>query len=242
MKNKNVNIYRRLLKYPPFAVSRGRGGAMMIKHKLRNHNEIIATAPECVTTEDAEKLFTLCFLAQINKSYKLINTEKFGKMAEITVFIWDIRKLTNCNDDNYIYQALDKITGIKIQYNFSKHKSTTHIIHKVNFNQDTGEINVLMDLYMFKNFTEKSLTINIEKYTSLSPSAKNLYGFIATNQSIIFKENTLIERTVIRAERKDKAQSILKRALTELKNNHIILNFKIEKKDGQRLINIERES
>ncbi len=80
MENKNVNIYRRLLKYPPFAVSR-KGGAMTINHKLKNGKEIIATAPEYVTTEDAEKLYTLCYIAQIYKNYKIINTEKFGKMS-----------------------------------------------------------------------------------------------------------------------------------------------------------------
>lgn len=242
MENKNVNIYRRLLKYPPFALSRGKVGAMIIKHKLKNGKEIIATAQEYVTVEDAEKLYTLCYIAQKNKNYNIINTEKFGKMAEITVFMWDIRKLTNCHDDNYINSALNRIAGIKIQYNFSKRNSTTHIIYASNFNEDTGEINVLMDINMFKNFAEKSLTIDIEKYNSLPPVGKNLYGFIATNTSNIFKENTLIERTVIQAKRKNKAQDILRKAITELKNNNIIKNFKIEKKDGQRFIKIERQS
>ena len=241
MENKNVNIYRRLLKYPPFAVSR-KGGAMIVKHKLRNGKEIIATSPEFVTVEDAEKLYTLCYIAQHNKSYNIINTEKFGKMAEITAYVWDIRRQTNCHDDVYIYQALDRITGIKIQYNFTKQESTTHIIHIVNFNHETGEINILMDLNMFKNFSGKSLTIDIEKYNLLRPVAKNLYGFIATNPSNIFRENTLIERAVIQAKRKNKAQNILIKAITELKNNNIIKNFKIEKKDGQRFIKIERQT
>jgi hypothetical protein len=243
MENKNVNIYRRLLKYPPFAVSRGKGGgSMIIKHKLKNGKEIIATAPEYVTVEDAEKLYALCYIAQNKKSYSIISTEKFGKMAEITVFVWDIRKLTNCHSDSFINQALNRIALIKIQYNFAKKSSTTHIIYTANFDEDTGEINVLMDLNMFKNFAEKSLTINIEKYALLRPVAKNLYGFIATNSSNIFKENTLIERSVIQAKRKNKAQDILGKAITELKNNNIIKNFKIEKKDGQRFIKIERQS
>ena len=242
MKNKNVNIYRRLLKYPPFAVSRGKGGAMIIKHKLKNGKEIISTAPEYVTVEDAEKLYTLCYIAQENKNYNIINTEKFGKMAEITVFMWDIRKLTNCHDDNYINSALNRIAGIKIQYNFSKRNSTTHIIYASNFNEDTGEINVLMDINMFKNFAEKSLTIDIEKYNSLTPVAKNIYGFIATNPSNIFRENILIERAVIQSKRKNKAQDVLKGALTKLKEKKIIQDFKIIKKDGQRFIKIERQS
>jgi hypothetical protein len=241
MENKNVNIYRRLLKYPPFAVSR-KGGAMIISHKLKNGKEIISTAAEYVTVEDAEKLYALCYIAQMNKSYRIINTEKFGKMAEITVFIWDVRKLTNCHNDGYIYQALDRITGVKVRYNFVKNISTTHIIYAANFNQDTGEINVLMDLNMFKNFTEKSLTIDIEKYTSLTPVAKNLYGFIATNPSNIFKENTLIERAVIQAKRRNKAQDILKKALNKLKEANIIQDFKITKKEGKRIIEIERQN
>ncbi len=241
MKNKNVNIYCRFLKYSPFAVSR-KGGAMTIKHMLKNGKEIIAASAEHVTTEDAEKLYSLCYIAQKNRSYKIITTEKFGKMAEITAFIWDIRKLTNCNDDDYIYNALVRITWIKISYNFPKHKSTTHIIHKVNFDTETGEINVLMDMNIFRNFVNKSLTINIEKYNSLPPVAKNLYGFIATNPANVFKEDTLIERAVIKAKRNNKARDILKRALTKLKEKRIIKDFKIEKRDGRRIINIIRQS
>ncbi|MCL4546260.1 MAG: hypothetical protein M1576_00770 [Deltaproteobacteria bacterium] len=193
MENKNVNIYRRLLKYPPFAVSR-KGGAMIISHKLKNGKEIIAIAPEYVTVEDAEKLYTVCYLAQRDETFKIINTEKFGKMAEITVFIWDIRKLTNCNDDGYIYKALDRITGIKIQYNFEKNKTSVHIINAVKFNQKTGEINILMDLTMFKNFAGKSLTINIEKYNSLTPVAKNLYGWISHNKPVQYIQRKYANR------------------------------------------------
>lgn len=236
--NNKVDIYRRLLKYPPFSVSR-RAGAMTIKHTLKE-GEITATCIEYVTSEDAEKLYALCYVAEKNKTYKIIKTEKFDAIAELTTNIWEIRKLTNCNDDMYIYKALDKITGIKISYNFEKKKSSTHIIHAVKFNQATGEINVLMPLQMFKNFQIKSLSIDIEKYSKLTATAKNLYGYLATNSGEIFTENLLIERTTIQAKRKDNAQKLLKTALNELKAEHIIKDFKITKKDGERQIIVDK--
>ena len=237
-KTKKVDIYRRLLKYPPFAVSR-KAGSMTIKHTLKE-GEITATCIEYVTSEDAEKLYALCYLAQKNKTYKIIKTEKFNEIAELTTNIWEIRKLTNCNDDMYIYKALDKITGIKISYNFEKKKSSTHIIHAVKFNQATGEINVLMPLQMFKNFQIKSLSIDIEKYSKLTATAKNLYGYLASNSGNLFNEDLLIERTTIQAGRKDKAQNSLKKALNELKKEFIIKDFKITKKDGERQIIIDK--
>ena len=239
-KTKKVDIYRRLLKYPPFVVSR-KAGAMTIKHKLKE-GEITATCAEHVTTEDAEKLYALCYVVQKNKTYKIIKTDKFDEIAELTTNIWEIRKLTNCNDDMYIYKAIDKITGVKISYNFGKKKSSTHIIHAVKFNQATGEINVLMPLQMFKNFQIKTLSINIEKYSKLSATAKNLYGYLSSNSGILFNENLLIERTTIQAKRKDNAQKFLKTALNELKKEFAIKDFKITKKDGERQIIIDKYS
>ena len=240
-KTKKVDIYRRLLKYPPFAVSR-KAGAMMIKHTLKTGDTIIATAAEYVTSEDAEKLYALCYIVEKNKTYKIIKTEKFDEIAELTANIWDIRKITNCNDDMYIFKALDRITGIKISYNFGKKKSSTHVIHAVNFNQETGEINVLMPMRMFKNFQIKSLSIDIDKYSRLSATTKNLYGFIASNSGNLFNENLLIERTVINTQYKCKAQQMIKKSLNELKKEFIIKDFKITKKDGQRQVIIDKYS
>ncbi len=238
MKTKNVDVYRRILKYPPFSLSR-KAGAMNIKHKLEK-GEIVASCAEHVTSEDAEKLYALCYAVQKNKTYKVIKTEKFDEIAELTANIWDIRKLTNCNDDMYIYKALDRITGIKISYNFGKKKSSTHIIHVVKFDQNTGEINVLMPLDMFKNFQIKALSIDIEKYSKLSATAKNLYGYLATNSGILFHEELLVERAVIQNNRKCNDQTALKKALSELKKEYIIKDFKISKKDGKRQVSVEK--
>jgi hypothetical protein len=214
---------------------------MTIKHKLKE-GEITATCTEYVTSEDAEKLYALCYIVEKNKTYKIIKTEKFDEIAELTTNIWEIRKLTNCNDDMYIYKALDRITGIKIKYDFGKKKSSTHIIHAVKFNQATGEINVLMPIQMFKNFQIKALSIDIEKYSNLSATAKNLYGYLATNSSEIFNESLLIERAVVQASRKSEEQRAIKRALNELKKEYIIKDFKIEKKDGKRQVILNKYS
>ena len=240
-KNKTVDVYRRLLKYPPFAVSR-KAGTMTIKHKLKHGGEITAACLEHVTTEDAEKLYALCYIVQKNKTYNIIQTEKFDKIAELTANIWDIRKIVNCNDDMYIYKAIDRIAGIKISYNFGKNKSSTHIIHAVKFNKATGEINVLMPLDMFRNFKTKALNIDIEKYSKVSATAKNIYGYISTNSGNIFNEDLIAERAVIQnnSNRKCEMQRAIKRAFNELKKEHIIKDFQISKINGKRQIIIDK--
>ena len=92
----------------------------------------------------------------------------------------------------------------------------------------------------FKAFLEKAANINIEKYIELKPVAKNLYGYVATNSGNMYREDILIERTASGATRKDKAQSIIRESFAELKNSHIINDFKIVKKGSQRYISIDK--
>jgi hypothetical protein len=232
--NKNVKIYRRLLKYSPF-VPRRKDGVMKIIHNLKGNRRIEAIAPEFVSVSDAEKLYVAIYIAN-----KTQNISIDGSQALFSVYIKDIKKACNINNENYIFEALKRITQITITYYFTKTKRVFHIIDAVDFNSNTGVVKIKMPSETFKAFLEKAAHINIEKYIELKPVAKNLYGYISSNSSNMFRENLLIERTASGATRKDKAQSIIRESFAELKNSHIINDFKIVKKGGQRYINIKK--
>ena len=230
----NVKIYRRLLKYPPFAPRRS-AGVMKIIHHLKGNKKIEATAPEYVSVSDAEKLYVAIYIAN-----KTQNISIDGSQASLSVFIKDIKKTCNINNENYIFESLKRITQITISYYFPKTKRVFHIIDAVDFNTENGIVKIKMPKEIFKAFQEKAANIDIHKYVQLKPVAKNLYGYVATNSCNMFKENLLIERTASDATRKDNAQSIIKESFAELKNSHIINNFKIVKKGGQRYISIDK--
>lgn len=238
-KKTTVEVYNKLLKYPPFA-SKRLVGTMKIVHNLAGGKSITTIAPEYVTTEDAEKLYILCFFAQKNKSYHIIETENFGKIVELSAEINDIRKMSNNNNDEHIINSLKRIKQITIHFEFKNKKRSTGVIHDIIYDPKTGKINVLMSVKMFNNFANKALTLDIANYAKMTPGTKNLYSFIISNSGDKFKEDLMIERAVIQAGRKDTAQRILKENLNELKENHIIIDFEITKKDRKRYINIRK--
>jgi hypothetical protein len=123
----DVKIYNRLLKYPPFVCKR-RPGVMKIVHNLENGGSITIIAPEAVTTDDGEKLYVLCYITQKNNTYNLVETEKFGKIAEMTCNINEIRKIVKNNDDENILNSLERITKITISGDFLKKTKSSHII------------------------------------------------------------------------------------------------------------------
>ena len=235
----NIKIYKKLLKYPPFVCQR-RAGIMEIVHNLTNGGSVTIIAPEAVTTEDGEKLYVLCYIAQKNNTCNLVETEKFGTIAELTCNINEIRKIVNNNDDKSIVNSLKRITGITIAFDFKNKKRTLHIISDTKYNAVTGEINVLMSLTMFNNFIKRPFNIDIENYAKLSPVGKNLYCYIVSNSARDFTEKLLIERAVIRSSRYNDCQRTLKKALDELKEKHIIKDFETKKNNGQRHIIINK--
>ena len=117
-----------------------------------------------------------------------------------------------------------------------------HPLIKYSFQPQTGILTLFLDKNFYSACDSKALQIDISKYSKLSATGKNLYGFIASNSGEIFTESLLIERAVIQAERIDNAQMFLKRALNELKKEHIIKDFKIEKKGGKRQVIIDKYS
>lgn len=201
-----VEVYRRILKYPPFTPGRA-GGVMHIKHQLTD-GYIEATAPEHVTTEDAEKMFVCIVLAKEKRSEE--------KTITTSCHIADVRKIINCNDDKYIERALKRTAKLTLSMHFSKKTIVTHIIHYVELDYATGIITIVWDRLIYDACKTKALTLNLSLYIRLTPVAKNLYSFLIANQGREFYEDTVVERCVIKAKRKDKAQEMLKKALNEL--------------------------
>jgi hypothetical protein len=246
-KDDKVSIYRRILKYPPFAV-RKKSGAMLITHNTA-HGKVVARAVEYVTTEDAEKLYCIIYIAQKNNTVTAIpvSDKDFGDIIRVDVEIKDIKKIVNSHDETSILNSINRLQSLDITYfELEKKKIVSQIgIHpllKYLFQSGTGILTLFLDKNFYNACNDKALQIDISKYSKLSATGKNLYGFIASNSGEIFTESLLIERAVIQAERKDKAQNSLKKALNELKKEYIINNFKIEKKDGIRQIVIEKYS
>jgi hypothetical protein len=242
---KFVNIYRRVLKYPPFAAGK-KSGAMLITHNTKE-GKIIATAHEWITTEDGEKLYNIMYIAQKNKQVKIINIDdnKLKNIIRIDVNIKDIKKLTNNHNESKILDSIRRLKTLVITYQeISKNKIITekaiNIIIQYDFDAKSGILTLYINREFYLACENKNLTINLSIYNKLTATSKNLYSFIATNTGTIFTENLLIERAVIFNKRQCDNQTAIKKALSELKNEHIIKNFIISKKDGKRLINIDK--
>ncbi len=246
-KDDKVSIYRRVLKYPPFAVSK-KSGAMLITHNTA-HGKVVARAVEYVTTEDAEKLFCIMYISQKNNTVKTISVsdKDFGNIIRIDVNIKDIKKIVNSHDETSILGSIRRLQNLDITYFEIEKKKTIsevgiHPLLKYSFQAQTGILTLFLDKNFYNACNDKTLQIDISKYSKLSATGKNLYGFIASNSGEIFTESLLIERAVIQASRKSEEQRAIKRALSELKKEFIIEDFKITKKDGERQIIIDKYS
>jgi len=240
-KNKdNVDIYRRVLKYPPVAVSR-KDGPMKIKHNV-NGGSVVIEAPEHVTSEDFEKLYAAMYITQ-NGNGKITRSD-IAKTVKIQLHVSSLRAITRCNDDFYIRDALQRVAKITITYDNHADKKyiVMHILNRAELDEKTGIIDLHIDQDFYNRCIEEPLSISIDTYCSLSPTAKNLYSFLISNSASTFLEDTLIERAVIQTPYHYKAQAILKKTLDELVVKHIIKAWKRYKKNGKWHIEIDRYS
>lgn len=243
--DKKVSIYRRILKYPPFAVSK-KSGAMLITHHTKN-GKIVARAAEYITTEDGEKLFCIMYIAQKNNTVKTISVsdEDFGNIIRIDVLIKDIKKIVNSHDERSILNSISRLLSLDITYfETSKNKIISetgiHPLLKYSFQAQTGVLTLFFDKNFYNACNDKELQIDISKYSKLNATGKNIYSFIASNSGNLFNENLLLERAVINTQYKFKAQQMLKKSLNELKKEFIIKDFQIIKKDGERQVIIDK--
>lgn len=231
-----VNIYRGVLKYPPFSVQK-KHGSMRIVHHLSGGGEVICEAIHAVTVNDAEKIFAAVFYSQ--------NVVE-GEMGTLrgTVKMQDIRRITGCNDDAAILVALRRAAGLVItcKYEATKTMTVTHLIHKIVYRKDEGQVDVLFDTDFYNACREKGLMLDLETYCGLSPTAKNLYSFLTTNSGDKFRSKLLIERSCIFAKRHSNARKSLFRSLNELRDRGIINSFSVEKEDRVDFVCIEKEA
>lgn len=235
-----VELYRRLLKYPPFAVGR-QPGPMRIVHHLAG-GEVVAVAAETVTAEDAEKLYAAIYIAQSQSvEVRRIDYEGVAAVA-FKVHIYAISQLTNCRNYDYIVAALSRLRALTITYNFQSTLVTTGLLHAIKYDKDTGNITILAWADIWDACSTKALTLNLSIYCQLSPSAKNLYSFLATNSGNKFAADTLIERSVIRASRSDNCRMLLDRALSELTEYGVIQSWGRAKTSGGYTYEIKRYS
>jgi len=233
-----LEIYRRVLKYPPFLTNRRyHKGNMEIRRKVRN-GEVIARSVEPVTVEDAEKLYALLL---VSREPKLL-TYKDIEVVGITAYMADIRRLTGNARYDHIKESLKRIAGLVIEFvnHTEKKYMITHLLHDVQYNEKTCEITALVNAKFYRLCKEQGLKINFETYAKLSPVAKNLYSFLISNSGNVFTEDLLIDRAVIQTNRKNNAQALLKNALNDLVSCHAIKSWERYKNNGQWFIKITR--
>lgn len=223
---KEIEIYDRILKYPPFTVRRSEG-PMRIEHQLENGGKVIAESLETVTTEDAEKLFVAIFFIQTNgsaKDWKYNNIE----VTAGEVNIRDIIRLTNCKDENYIHKSLKRIAKLSISWNFPDgRQGVTHILHEVEYDPRTGNLTLLFNKHFFRLCLEKYLTLDVVLFCKLSPTAKNLYAYLCSNPAEKFHEETLFERAGIKTSEIRNKRISLRKTLNELVSHKYIFSYKI---------------
>lgn len=236
----NIEVYRRILKYSPFALKRRKGIHQSIHH-LSSGGTITAVAPEAVTVEDAEKLYALIL---VGNEGQMIEAHNGFSVIAVSAKFSDIKNATHAHDYKAIKKALERITMLTIKYRYVKNDKDdyiiTHIIHKIKLDENKNTITALFDCDFWKACKEKSLTMHFPTYQSLAPATKNMYGFIITNSGNIFTEDLLIERAALTEGRRDNRQKIIKKALQELTDKAIIDKYEVVKKNGTRLYRIYR--
>lgn len=237
-KSKTVEIYHRLIKYPPWALKR-RPGAMKIVHQLHG-GRVEYTAKEYITPEDSEVLYAALYLAQ-NKQASVYHAtiDKFDLTA-VSIWDTDLMKLLNTHNRDRIIASLRRLRTLTISFHTPDSVYTTGVLHSIKYDFSTGTVSLLFPSELWHAFSTKTLTLNLDKYLILSPAAKNLYQFLYSNSASHFNENTLIQRTNIESSRMDNAQAQLHKALNELAAQHIIAEWKLEKCNGIRYIRIDR--
>lgn len=203
---------------------------------LRNGEKIEISSPHYVTTTDAEKLYFTMVYGRQGRRLK----EGGIDVIVLYIHIYDLSKKIGNNDYENILQSLERIMDLRISYSGKGIKDITHFLHKVFYDRNTGYIQVLVDYNFYIACINEGLRLDFEKYGVLNPVSKNLYCYLISNSNNKFREELLIDRTNISASRKDKAQSMLRKSLQELKDKYIIEDFIIEKKKGQRFVIIKQ--
>lgn len=235
-----VEIYRRILKYPPF-VTRRKPGPMEVVHVLRNGGRVIARSVETVTPEDWEVMLAIALLVQRQSAKAYHSSNEKIDVVVVETKIASIAKLLCSNNYNRVWESIRRMKLLTIEYHFPEGKMILSLVHKAAWNRNDNSISIMLDKGFWKYCTEKPLTIDFNMYTLInSPVAKNLYSFIIANPANRFDEDTLIERAVINANRKDNARAILTDALNELVEKHVIDSYARTQQNDRWIYEIKR--
>lgn len=224
----DLQIYRRLLKYSPFLLKRHEG-PMKVEHTLENGAVVRAVAPQAVTVEDAEKLFTLIYLIQTKGLPTTIMMHGNIKVIATTCNIKDIAKVLNTHNYPSIIDALGRVKELTLHFPIlEKHQHLdTSLLHENIYDAKNGQIEILLNFNFYVSCINKGLHINLQRYLSLSPTTKNLYAYLCSNPSLKFKEELLFERTGINSGRTADKRASLKKGLNELVKLKYIFSYKI---------------
>lgn len=236
-----VEIYRRILKYPPFACRR-KPGPMEVVHVIGG-GRAISRAVETVTPEDWEVMLAIALLVQRGEVKVHHSHDEKIDVVVVETTMARVAKLLCTNNYDRVWQSIRRLKLLVIEYHFSRGKMIMSLIHKAAWNRSTNSISIMLDEGFWKYCTEKPLTIDFNMYTLInSPVAKNLYSYITANSANRFDEDTLIERAVIHASRTDNARAILIDALNELVEKHVIDSYTKTKQNGKWVYEIKRKN
>lgn len=229
MKNKNVNIYSRLVKYPMFPVS----PKTYVEQDIKGYKAIM-TSKYPVSVNTGEKLFGILYLLKIGSAeithFKTENLEfKDDEVIIISFKMSEYAKLFDTHDYNDLLDELDKLQGITISYEYPRGgRWTTSPI--LAYKYKDGKIKVIMERLFFDLCNNYPLYINYECYTKLNKLEKNIYKILISNlNKNKISIETLMERCLTSLSSKKDFKKKLKRCIQKLIQLNILENAQITK-------------
>lgn len=237
-----VEIANKLLHYSPFSISRIREENYFYKRKYSSF-ELVIRADVTLNQQDNDVFKAIIRLMQIAYKNDAISkqTIKIGNdennpsnsytVAAAMFYLSDIVNLSR-SKWTFVIDSLERLQSLRIKYKNKRYTIYSTPLPKIAIDEKDRTVNVFFDYDLFeKNITkETSLTQNLTHFTALKSNvAKALYDFITANSSLHkFKETTLFLRLDLENMPKRFARREVKKAFTEMKDNHIIKDSKCQ--------------
>lgn len=242
---KEIDIYHRILRYCPFALTQKRKKGMDITKYLPGGGRIRITCFETANFEDADVLFAIAYLASLAavENAATVFEHEHVKTIRASFYIRDISLLIHSNDYHFIKNSIERLTSLTIFYSDKKKSEPQRFLQHFHIDEEDKFTTVYLDYAFWEACLSHGLTINVERLLNLkSGAAKALYMIITANSGIDeLLEKTLVERIGIEVKRKDRERRTLRRALDNLVEGHIIAGFSFRKNAaGESMIKIVR--
>jgi hypothetical protein len=248
-----VEIAIKLLHYSPFSIQHKRTENYFKKRKYSSF-ELVIRADMTLNQQDNDVFKSLLKLMQIAHKENSISKQTITirdnpdnpanrfTVAGAKFYLSDIVNLSQ-SKWTFVVDSLERLQTLQIKYKNSRYTIRSTPLPKIVIDEKDKTVNVFFDYDLFqKSITkETALTQNLTHFVSLrSNVAKALYDFITANSSIrTFREDTLFKRLDLDAQAKFRAREWLKQAWQELKDNYIIKDYSICKKNGMRYYTYE---